>query len=114
MLKMMFLIVEMINEQKLINEYKSNLDKLKREIVEYDKDNINSKINEVQNEILKIEDEIKRSENRINVLDDFEKKYNEEYQKLKQEKKDFADIGNNSSKKEKIFEKKIQESKKII
>ena len=105
---------KMINEQKLINEYKSNLDKLKREIVEYDKDNINSKINEVQNEILKIEDEIKRSENRINVLDDFEKKYNEEYQKLKQEKKDFDDIGNNSSKKEKAFEKKIQESKKII
>ena len=103
-----------INQQKLFIEYNNQLELLKKESLDFDKDIILKNINSIESDISKIEDEIKRSENRIFVLNDFEKKYNEEYEKLIKEKKDFDDIGNNNSKKEKVFEKKIQESKKLI
>lgn len=98
--------------QKKINEYTTQLDTLRRQANEYDKDKITNKIREVENEISKTDKIIKRNEVRIEKLNEFEKKYLDELNKLKAEQKEFENVGSTSKKKD-VYQKKIQNIKTI-
>lgn len=99
--------------QKKINEYTNQLDTLRRQANEYDKDKISNKIREIENEISKTDEIIKRNEVRIEELNEFEKKYLDELNKLKIEQKEFENVGSTSKKKD-VYQKKIQNIKTTI
>ena len=104
---------EIVKGQKKINEFTNQLNGLKAQANEYDKDKILGKIKEIENDINKTNETIKRNELRIEELNEFEKKYSEELKKLKAEQGEFENIQSTTKKKD-VYQKKIQNIKSTI
>ncbi len=98
--------------QKKINENQKKLDELNKKQNEFNKDLINKEISTIESELNKCEQEIKTKESRIEYLEKISKKYSEELTRLKKEEQELNNVSNNSSKKESLYEKKIEEINK--
>ena len=104
---------EMIKNQKQINDLTSQKETLERQASEYDKEKIQSQMDEIESDIGKINEQIKRNETRIEELNTFEKKFGDELTRLENEQKDF-DGNVTGSKKKDMYVKKINSTKSVI
>ena len=98
--------------QKKINDNQKKLDELTKKQNEFNKDLINKEITTIENDLNKCDQEIKTKEARIEYLEKLSKKYTEELNRLKREEQELKNVENNESKKESLYEKKIEEVKK--
>ena len=105
-------LLAMGENQKKMNDNQKRLDENLKKQNEFNKNIINKEISSIENELNKSEQEIKTKEARIEYLEKISKKYSEELTKLKKEEQELNNVANNSSKKESLYEKKIEEVNK--
>ena len=105
-------LLTMGENQKKINDNQKKLDELTKKQNEFNKDLINKEITTIENDLNKCDQEIKTKEARIEYLEKLSKKYTEELNRLKREEQELKNVENNESKKESLYEKKIEEVKK--